>query len=160
MNRLHICLLLFVLNLCSCNILRNSNNLTRILVIVPQAFEGKTVIHFEQKGYPSLKKGPLGCVAFLNSNEWEINTSTSLSRFDTVIFDLIRLKQDSTIYFDSTLTINYHYYYSPSKNSNLIGDFKEKKFYVGFFYKEYNNSSRDSLIQFLKTINADTLDIH
>lgn len=144
----------------SCNISRESNSHTRVLVVVPPQFEGKTVINFDQDGFPSLKKGRLGYVTFLNSNDCMINTSTSFNRFDSVKFYFIRFNKDSTLYFDSTSTINYHYYFCQKKNSNQYGDFKNKKFYVGYFYKEHNNSSQDSLIQFLRTINADILDIH
>lgn len=147
-------IILIVFIILSCGQKKN-----RVMIIIPDNYEGRIMIFFNDQQSPPLPDGKYGYYASFNDNPI-VRTSITLKNNSQNEFYLVRW--DSTKhegFQDTTMALlNYSDWYSGKQVDKLNGEYNGKEVYVGYFYRSIDKaSSKDSLYTFLKEINGDTL---
>ncbi len=135
----------------------SSSHLTRVFVVIPKDYDGKITILFNESGYPEMPKSNGLYFPKIDSKNIYY-TSTSFSKADSVNFFLYRIDLKGDYFIDTTANFtNYSYFYNKEPKSEFCSIYKNKEFYVGYFYNVNNKSSQDSLDNFINVIRRDTL---
>jgi hypothetical protein len=120
---------------------------------------GKLIVYFNEPKYPPLRKHDIWYAADLR-NKNSLSTSTSVNIVDETCIQLVNILDADTIDFEYIQ--NSAIWYSGKDTRSLKQPFTNKEFFIAYIYKDKirNYRSRDSVVNFVKSINGDTTHVN
>ena len=136
-----------------------SDKVDGLLTRISGTHRGKLIVYFNEPEYLPLKKVDNWYCADIR-NKSTMKTSTSFNIVDESYIKLVNILDEDSI--DYQYIGNNALWYSGKDTKNLRPPYTNKEFFIAYIYRDKfrNNRSRDSLVNFLKSINGDTSHIH